>query len=122
MPVIPGQGNAPVDLIDSELAAKIIRKIATSQPNPGAIYHAAAGKHAVLLRDLCGFCTEQMHDDVRDDGWTLDHHQHSRQHTRMAKAWLPVLLASRIYDTTQAENLWGGPLPLAPWRKHLRRC
>jgi hypothetical protein len=30
-----------------------------------------------------------------------------------------VLLASRTYDTTRAEALWGGPLPLADWRQTL---
>jgi nucleoside-diphosphate-sugar epimerase len=128
MPVVPGRPNTPVDLIDSELAAKLIRKVADSPLDRGAIYHASAGRRAVLLRDLCRFCAQQMHEEVRSDQpWTLDHHEpQSRLHERMAKAWLPVLLASRTYDTTRAEALWGGPLPLADWRhtlaKVLRFC
>jgi hypothetical protein len=30
-----------------------------------------------------------------------------------------VLLASRTYDTTRAEALWDGALPLADWRQTL---
>ena len=119
MPVVPGRPTTPVDLIDSELAAKLIRKVAESPTNAGAIYHAAAGRRAVLLRDLFHFCSKQMHDEslpVR----TLDHHEPpSRAHERLAKAWLPVLLASRTYETTRAEQLWGGSLPLADWRQTL---
>jgi nucleoside-diphosphate-sugar epimerase len=128
MPVVPGQPTTPVDLIDSELAAKVIRKVAQSPSTPGAIYHAAAGKRAVLLRDLCRFCSQQMHDEILESQFrTLDDREpHSRAHERLAKAWLPVLLASRTYDTARAEALWGGPLPLADWRqtlaKVLRSC
>jgi hypothetical protein len=32
-----------------------------------------------------------------------------------------VLLASQTCDTTQAEALWGGPLPLADWRQTLAK-
>ncbi len=123
MPIVPGRPNTPVDLIDSELAAKLIRKCAASPLKRNAIYHAAAGRHAVLLRDLCQFCAQQMHDEFRaDEPWTLEHDApQSRQHERLAKAWLPVLLASRTYDTTRAESLWGGPLPLADWRQTLAK-
>jgi nucleoside-diphosphate-sugar epimerase len=120
---VPGRPNTPVDLIDSELAAKLIRKLVQSPTDAGAIYHAAAGGRAVLLRDLCEFCSEQMHDEIPQGRMhTLDHHEpHSRAHERLARAWLPVLLASRTYDTSRAEALWGGPLPLADWRQTLEK-
>ena len=75
MPVVPGRPTTPVDLIDSELAAKLIRKVAESPAEPGAIYHAAAGRRAVLLRDLCQFCARRrLHEDVMEaqSSWTLD--------------------------------------------------
>src|SRR5581483_1397703 len=123
MPVVPGQPTTLVDLIDSELAAKVIRKAAQTDAAPGAIYHAAAGRRAVLLQDLCRFCSQQMHDEILEASFrTLGHHEtHSRAHERLAKAWLPVLLASRTYDTSRAEALWGGPLPLSDWRQTLAK-
>src|SRR5207249_10968609 len=36
-------------------------------------------------------------------------------------SFLPGLLYPRIFDTTQAEKLWGGPLPLSDWRETLAR-
>src|SRR5205823_88965 len=115
---VPGTPNTPVDLIDSELAAKLISRAAIAPAERGAIYHAAAGKHAVLLRDLFAFSSAHLLED--SESTLMDHHEkHSPQHERLAKAWLPVLLAGRTYDTTQAEALWGGPLPLADWRQTL---
>jgi hypothetical protein len=128
LPIIPGRPTAPVDLIDSELAAKLIRKCATSPATPGAVYHAAAGKRSIVLRDLCNFLAVQMREDGHDGSpWTLDHDEpSSHQHERLVKTWLPVLLATRTYDTINAERLWGGPLPLSDWRhtlaKVLRFC
>jgi thioester reductase-like protein len=121
MPIVPGRPNTPVDLIDTELAAKLIRKVAQCPTDPGSIYHAAAGRRAVPLRELTNFCLQQMREDLPEGHFrTLDHHEpHSRAHERLAKAWLPVLLASRTYDTTRAEALWDGALPLADWRQTL---
>ncbi|HEX3356789.1 MAG TPA: SDR family oxidoreductase [Tepidisphaeraceae bacterium] len=122
MPVVPGRPDTPVDLIDAELAAKLIRKATTSPSKPGSIYHAAAGKRAVLLGDLFQFSSQQLLDDREYDSSLLGQKEdHSPAHARLAKAWLPVLLASRTYDTTQAEALWGGPLPLADWRETLAK-
>jgi thioester reductase-like protein len=123
MPVVPGTPTTPVDLIDAEMAAKIIRMCASTPLTNAAIYHAAAGKRAVLLKDLVQFCTDEMLGAMRmHDPSMLDQHtRHAPAHTRLARAWLPVLLAPRVYDTTRAEQLWGGELPLNDWRDTLAK-
>ena len=35
--------------------------------------------------------------------------------------FLPMLSYPRVYDTSQAEKLWGGPLPLPDWRLTMQR-
>lgn len=137
VPQIPGTPQSLLDLIATETAAKFIARCAVSAVAPGAIYHVAAGQHAASLVDFRAFATELFYGPDRSpdraarivDAETFAAFRESvggtnrliAQATESIVSFVPTLLYPRVYDTTRAQQLWGGPLPLYDWRATLRR-
>jgi hypothetical protein len=105
------------------------------------IWHIAAGDHAPKMVELIDFVYEHF---AHSTAWRRKQIQHPRmveqaefdrfvdsieasrhpvlaQSLRSINRFLPDLGFPKIYDTTQAEILCGGPLPLYDWRETMDR-
>lgn len=142
VPVIQGTDQTPMDLISTEPVVSFLAKASMADWEPGVIWNVAAGDRAVLLLDLAVLAFKELHgtgivQNVARPGepFIVDHstfqqvrvNQNSRRErvTRQAldalSTFLPMLSYPRTYDTTRAEQLWGGPLPLPDWRITMSR-
>jgi nucleoside-diphosphate-sugar epimerase len=143
VPMVPGLPEATGDVIATELAAQCLSRAVTADwcgPQP-PIWHIAAGKHAPRMAEIIDFVYQHFSDRP---AWRrkqiprarlVDHAEFNRfvesidaaGHAALAHAmrsingFLPDLLYPKIYETTRAEALWGGPLPQYDWRETLRR-
>lgn len=147
VPVIQGTNQTPMDLIATEPVVRFLARASMSEWESGSVWNVAAGDRAVPLFDLSQLAFIELHgtdkvQNVREPGepFIVDHSTYQRirtsqdsrrdRVTRQAldalSTFLPMLLYPRTYDTTQAERLWGGPLPLPDWRttmaKMIRYC
>ncbi len=149
VPVLPGTPQSTVDLISAETAARCLTRAVVAMdgtPNSDAaaerpIWHFAAGAHAAPLGELIDLVFEQFN---AQPGWrrnkipkaqVVDRHDFDElvrsagasDHAGFAQvmssvsSFLPDLLYPKVYDTSRAELLYGGPLPLNDWRETLRR-
>src|SRR5437773_1097078 len=142
IPMLPGSEQTPVDLISTDLAARCVARCATAVGSevPDVI-QVAAGANAVPLGQLLDFIVEQFRDlalpwrqgqlrrPMVVDRATFEMFQQSvrqsgdvlfRTVLDSTAAFLPALLHPKVYQTTRAEALMGGPLPLGDWRDLLR--
>ena len=143
--VVPGTPRSSVDLIAVETAARFLARAAAEQGADRAIWHVTAGERAVGLQELMDFTWQQFNpapvmanarraadaDAPRIvDAATFARLRRSADPRRAPAlghliesidSFLPGLLYPRTFDTTQAEKLWGGPLPLTDWRETLGR-
>ncbi|CAM3108867.1 SDR family oxidoreductase [Rariglobus hedericola] len=133
LPLIPGASDTPIDLISTELVTRFITKLLNTAPTPHAIYHLSAGSHALSLSKLLELAASQCR--MSDQAWrrgqilapviatkeTFDAFRISIMKSRdllfnevlaSADLFLPVLLFSKRFSTSQAEHIWGGKLPL----------
>src|SRR5258706_12029455 len=140
LPVLPGTPETTVDLIAAETAARFLARAASSDvadAKAGSkegppIWHIAAGCKAARLSDLIDFVFAQF---CEQPGWARKQIAKARvvdrtaferlcksaaatDHAGFAQvmgsvgSFLPDLLYPKTYDTTRAEALWGGSLPL----------
>lgn len=139
LPMIPARGDAPVDIIATEVAAKWIAKAAINDPGDCRICHIAAGESAPRVGQLLDCVIDQVSGapgHVRlerpplVDADTFALFRQSVEQTRdrlflavlrATDAFLPGLMRPKVYETREAEKLWGGPLPLSDWRTTIRR-
>jgi len=143
IPLVPGTLDSAVDLIPVETAARCIARAATVAGAPPMICHIAAGRRAVPLLQLMEFVWEHSRSrhDLPVSQWTdrpsladatsfQAHRQTARpQHDPVARrlgksidSFLPgLLLYPKVFQTSAAESLWGGPLPIPDWRQTLSR-
>jgi len=142
VPMIPGAPRAQVDLIPTETAVGFVARAALLPPRAASIYHVAAGVRSIPLGDLVDFLVEMFRETHA--GWrrgqiarpllvdraTFDSFRSSVERSRdillgqvmeAVDAFLPALLYPKTFETEQAEQFWGGPLPLPEWRPTLRR-
>lgn len=138
MPVVPGTPATTVDMICAETAARCLARAATMPATPPSIFHIAAGDAAVPLPQLmqatwAHFAPARRHEqDVprivdlqtyRATRLSLD--RPTRQTAAGLADWidsfLPGLLQPRTFDTTNAQTMWAGPLPLEDWRQTVER-
>ena len=138
LPMIPARGDAPVDIIATEVAAKWIAKAAINDPGDCRICHIAAGESAPRVGQLLDCVIDQVsgapgHARLERpplvDADTFALFRQSVEQTRdrlflavlrATDAFLPGLMRPKVYETREAEKLWGGPLPLSDWRTTIR--
>lgn len=140
IPMIPGQDEARVDLMATEVAARWIARAAMNERGDCRICHIAAGHNAPTLRELLDCVIDHVRASHPGrfrverppvvDAQTFRLFRQSVEQTgdrlflavlRATDAFLPGLMRPKVYETREAEELWGGPLPLSDWRTTVRR-
>lgn len=142
VPVMQGKTETLMDLICTETAARFIARAARSEWESGVVWHIAAGERAGTLLDLAKLSfhellgrsvvenVERPGEPFLVDRKTFERLQSEqvtprqralRQAMDALSSFLPMFLHPRLYDTTNAEKLWGGPLHNPDWRTTARR-
>ncbi len=144
IPLVPGTPQSNVELIDVETVCQFLARAASEEaiahcPNK-AIWHVTAGDQTALLTELMettweAFNQHQTSARGREKGRLVDAQTFERirrAYDRRGDAslgnlmesidsFLPGLLYPRQFETAQAEQLWGGKLPVADWRQTLAK-
>ena len=141
VPMVPAVESSRVDLIATGVAARWIARAVEQPVNALEVCHVAAGQRAIPLRDLVECTVAHLRDTV--PGWrsgqieaplivdpdTFRMFERSVAQSgdllfarvlEAAGSFFPALLYPKVYQTVQAEALWGGPLPLSDWRSTVR--
>ena len=141
VPMVPAVEGSRVDLIATNVAARWIARAVEQPVNALEVCHVAAGQRAIPLRDLVECTVAHLRDTV--PGWRSGQIEAPlvvdpsifRMFERSvaqsgdllfarvleaAGSFFPALLYPKVYQTVQAEALWGGPLPLSDWRSTVR--
>jgi nucleoside-diphosphate-sugar epimerase len=142
VPMVPAVEDSRVDLIATDVAARWLAHAATTPVNGVEVCHVAAGQQAILVRDLVECAVAHLRDTVPT--WTsgqieapaivdVDTFRMFERSVAQsgdvlfarvleaAGSFFPALLYPKVYQTVNAEALWGGLLPLSDWRSTLRR-
>jgi nucleoside-diphosphate-sugar epimerase len=140
MPMLPATDGSRVDLIATDVAARWIARVAGLPVDRLDVCHVAAGDRAIPIRDLLSAAVTHLRErmpawksghieaPVICDATTFDLFERSIAQTgdalfsrvlEGARFFFPALLYPKVYDTAQAERLWGGPLPLSDWNATL---
>ena len=142
VPMLPAVDDARVDLISTDVAARWIARAAAHPPERCEVAQVAAGRRAISIQELVNAAVAHLRDSV--PGWRLGQFEPPlvvdlstfelfersvlqsgnalfHQVLKGAAAFFPALLFSRSYQTTHAEHVWGGPLPLDDWRSTLEK-
>lgn len=145
IPMVPGNPEARGDIIATETAALCLTR-ATLAPWPPSttqkpIWHIAAAEHAPRMTEVIDFVhhhfsqrpawrrknipqpqmVEQQEFNRLIQDIDASGHAVLSQALRSVNGFLPELFYPKTYQTTQAEALWGGPLPQYDWRETLER-
>jgi nucleoside-diphosphate-sugar epimerase len=134
IPMMPGTPGGRIDVIANDVAARWIARAALQDVDGLDVCHVAAGAAAPALEALLTAAVErlQLYGHGRPltvplivDRETFELFRRSIERsgdllfTRVlnaAAAFLPLLLYSKVFETTRAERCWGGPLPHPDWR------
>jgi nucleoside-diphosphate-sugar epimerase len=140
VPMLPAVDGSLVDLIATDVAARWLARAATRSVTDLDVCHVAAGPQAIPIRELVaeavahlratvsGWADGQIEAPVIVDTATFELFERSVAQSGDAlfgrvlestRSFFPALLHPKVYDTTRAEALWGGPLPLSAWRSTL---
>jgi nucleoside-diphosphate-sugar epimerase len=142
VPMVPAVVGSRVDLIATDVAARWLARAATTPVNALEVCHVAAGQDAIPLRDLVDCTVAHLRNTV--SGWrsgqieapvivdvdTFRIFERSVARSgdvlfarvlEAAGSFFPALLYPKLYQTVNAEAVWGGPLPLSDWRSTVRR-
>ena len=140
VPMIPAIDGSRVDLIATDVAARWLARAAACPVTDLDVCHVAAGPQAIPIRQLIattvahlratvsGWADGQIEAPVIVDTATFELFERSVTQSgdalfgrvlESARSFFPALLYPKVYDTTRAEALWGGPLPLSDWRSTL---
>ena len=138
--MIPAIDGSRVDLIATDVAARWLARAAACPVTDLDVCHVAAGPQAIPIRELIattvahlratvsGWADGQIEAPVIVDTATFELFERSVAQSgdalfgrvlESARSFFPALLYPKVYDTTRAEALWGGPLPLSDWRSTL---
>jgi long-chain acyl-CoA synthetase len=109
LPVLPGNGDDPFDIIDAADAARAVVEIFLERP-PGGIYHIASGDRAPRVGDIVDTAGA-----VRFANGTFASELESLRRVRPGAAalydklatFIDVLRWPKIFDTSQAEAVLG---------------
>jgi nucleoside-diphosphate-sugar epimerase len=142
VPMVPGSVSTPVDFISTNLAVAVLTRAAMIPLSGTEIVHVAAGIRAAPLAELLTFLIKlfaETHAGWRRgqiirpmivDGAAFAAFRRSvelsrdlllRQVTEATESFLPSLLYPKTFETKNAEQFWGGPLPLPDWRQTIAR-
>ena len=137
VPMIPAIEGSRVDLIATDVAARWLARAAALPVAELDVCHVAAGSRAIPIHELIatavahlratvsGWADGQIEAPVIVDRATFELFERSVAQSgdalfgrvlESARSFFPALLYPKVYDTTGAEALWGGPLPLSDWR------
>ncbi|MCS7033027.1 MAG: SDR family oxidoreductase [Phycisphaerae bacterium] len=140
IPVLPAAPAATLDVIATETVGRFLARAVSADWSGKPIWNIAAGDQAPSFREFCQLVWNRMFPAERMrnleepgkpfivDQETFEALRRSRndrsqrliqQALSSISTFVPMLLHPRTYDTTQAEQLWGGPLPLEDWRQTL---
>ncbi len=140
VPMLPAADGSRVDLIATDVAAQWIARAATRRIEGLEVCHVAAGDRAIPIQDLVAAAISHLRDTVA--GWkkgqleapvivdaaTFELFERCIRQSgdavfgrvlQAAGSFFPALLYPKVYQTTRAEQVWGGPLPLSDWRATL---
>jgi thioester reductase-like protein len=142
VPAVPGTDQTRVDLVSTEVVAKFLAATLRRNWEHGSIWNVAAGDRAASVHELAAVSWAEMWpgetmrnreipsqpfivDKDRFDALRASKTGHRdrviRQALESINSFLPMFLYPRVYETTAAEALWGGPLPWPDWRTTLVR-
>ena len=140
VPMMPGTPTSPVDVITSDVASRWIARVLNRDWQALEVCHVAAGERALWVADLLEYAVEHLRETL--PAWNrrqieapmiVDRDTFERFHRTVietgdmlfarvfssASSFLPALLYPKTYETTRAETIWGGPLPLSDCRSTL---
>ena len=141
IPMVPGTPGTPIDFISSELAASFVSRILERPCSGFSVAQLAAGTHAPSLTGVidtvCRVFAEQSPawqrgirtSPVIVDQGTFEDFRHSVHLSGNAllnrvldsvTSFLPTLEYPRTYETSRAQEMYGGELPLPAWQDLLR--
>ena len=146
VPMVPGLPEATGDVIATETAAQCLAHAVLSEgggwgDSRPPIWHIAAGQNAPRMTELMDFVYQhfsnrpawrrkqiprpQMVEQEQFDRLIASVDASGRralaQALRSVNRFLPELCYPKTYQTTQAEAMWGGPLPQYDWRETMER-
>lgn len=141
MPLVPGNVEARGDVIATEMAARCLARAVVAEWGKLPIWHIAAAENAPRMTELMDFVydhferqpawrkkgiprpqmVEQSEFDRFIESVESSGHAVAAQALRSVNRFLPELLFPKTYVTTQAQALWGGPLPQYDWRETMER-
>ena len=137
VPMLPAADGSLVDLIATDVAARWLARAVARPVTNLDVCHVAAGPRAIPVLELIavavahlrttvsGWADGQIEAPVIVDAATFELFGRSVAQSgdalfgrvlESARSFFPTLLYPKVYDTTRAEALWGGPLPLSDWR------
>jgi nucleoside-diphosphate-sugar epimerase len=141
VPMVPAVEGSRVDLIATDVAARWIARAAQQPVDTIEVCHVAAGQRSIPLHDLVDCTVAHLRETV--PAWRsgqidaplvvdLDTFRMFERSVAQsgdvlfarvleaAGSFFPALLYPKVYQTVQAEALWGGALPLSDWRSTVR--
>jgi nucleoside-diphosphate-sugar epimerase len=140
VPMLPATDGSLVDLIATDVAARWLARAVARPVTDLDVCHVAAGSRAIPVLELIaaavahlrttvsGWADGQIEAPVIVDTATFELFERAVAQSgdalfgrvlESARSFLPTLLYPKVYETTRAEALWGGPLPLSDWRSTL---
>jgi thioester reductase-like protein len=140
VPMVPGTPTSRVDVIASDVASRWIAQALNRDCRVPEVCHLAAGDRALSVAELLEYAVEHLQDTL--PAWNrrqieapmiVDQDTFERFHRSAIKtgdillarvlssasSFLPALLYPKTYETTRAEAIWGGRLPLCDCRSTL---
>ena len=137
VPVVPGSEDSRVDLIPTDMAGRWIARAAAVPVDAPEIHHVAAGAGAAPLPELIRTAIDEVRlhhtrwiePPLITDAETYALFERTVVHSRdplfarvlrVAGSFFPTLVYPKVYQTRNAERLWGGPLPVSDWQSTLR--
>ena len=140
LPMLPAADGSLVDLIATDVAARWLARAVARPVTDLDVCHVAAGSRAIpvvqliaaavshLRTTVSGWADGQIEAPVIVDTATFELFERSVAQSgdalfgrvlESARSFFPRLMYPKVYETTRAEALWGGPLPLSDWRSTL---
>ena len=142
MPLLPAADGSRFDVIATDVAARWMARALREPVDRFEVCHVAAGVHAVDVCELlqCAVTSfrelsrawkdHQIEAPAVVDAPTFARFERAVTHSgdrlfrhvlASASAFLPMLLHPKLFETHEAERVWGGALPLSDWRTTLHR-
>jgi nucleoside-diphosphate-sugar epimerase len=142
IPMLPAAPGASVDLIATDVAARWVARAASLGPEGVEVCQVAAGREAAPLPALIDAAIQHLRAHVPAwkagqiaapaivDRDTFDLFARTVAESGdalfikilgAASSFFPTLLYPKVFETTSAERVWGGALPVSDWQSTLTR-